>query len=472
MLKSTVGTWVNYATTALFQVLFARRFGAGTDASAYALTFAIAIGVGATFVGTTQAIYLPRLLTASNEVSLEAVGRMLRLTLIALAVFSMIAAGASVIAPVIAPQLNRPGIHFALLIRTACAFGFLQVVVAQLAALCWVRGARLVPAMSPAIPSIVASIPLVASGRVTTPTLYLLLIAGGLVQVIVLTLAAGRNLRFSREPRDRRGEPPLLVSLGLFATGQIVGPFEILIAAHSSRSGGAYFNYAYRAITVAQALIVGGIVAASLPDWSNYVRAQARHRLERSVARTISMTALVLSLAGAIGLVASTTLVHVAFQRGSFSPHDTRVVSEIVNVALLGFVAEGVMLVLGQALAADKRLRVMIVFGQGRAGFLIALVAILGLWDGPVGVAAGYSVANVIALALQLLYVRRDGLLPRQESSLALSTVVVIACTGAASAALLAIDVPWLLGAGLVVAVFAGAIVSTRNGLQTLRRPL
>lgn len=472
MLKSTAGTWVNYATTALFQVLFARRFGASPEASAYALTFAIGVGVGATFVGTTQAIYLPRLLTTSNEVSLATVGRMLRLTLIALTAFGLLAASASLIAPVIAPQLNLPAIHFARLIRTACGFGFLQVIVAQLAALCWARGSRFVPAVSPALPSIVASIPLVATGSVSPATLYLLLIVGSLLQVGVLTLAAGRKLRFSREPRDRRGEPPLLVSLGLFAVGQVVGPFEILIAAHGSQSGGAYFNYAYRAITVAQALIVGGIVAASLPDWSSYVRAEARRKLERSFARTISVTALALSLAGAIGLVASTTLVQAAFQRGSFTAHDTHVVSTIVDAAMLGFAAEGVMLVLGQALAADKRLRMMIVFGQGRAGFLILLVAILGLIDGPVGVAAGYSAANVIALALQLHYVRRDGLLPRHESPLVRSTAVVTVCTGAASAALLASGIPWLLGASLVVAVFAMAMISVRHGLRTLRGPL
>lgn len=67
MAKSTAGTWVNYATTALFQVLFARAFGSSPAASAYALTFAIAVGIGAVFVGTSQVVYLPRLLARDGS---------------------------------------------------------------------------------------------------------------------------------------------------------------------------------------------------------------------------------------------------------------------------------------------------------------------------------------------------------------------------------------------------------------------
>ncbi|MBV9804535.1 MAG: hypothetical protein JO130_15140 [Solirubrobacterales bacterium] len=471
MLKSTVGTWVNYATTALFQVLFASRFGAGTEASAYALSFAIAVGIGATFIGTTQAIYLPRLLTAGDDVSLATVGRMARLLAIALLVFAVVGASASLTSPVIAPKLDLPDIHLALLLRVGCGFGFLQVVVAQAAALCWARGARLLPAMSPAIPSLLASAAVVANRQVSPLTLYLLLIVGSVLQLLVLMAVSGRGLVFSPTPRDRRGEPPMLVSLGLFATAQVILPFELAIAAHGSQTGGAYFNYAYRAVTVAQALIVGGIAAASLPDWSAYVRAGARERLQLSLTRSLSAAALALTLAASVALVASTALVRLAFQRGNFTGHDTRVVSTIVVACLVGFVAEGVTLVLGQALAADRRLPIMIIFGQGRVAVLIALVAVLGLTGGPVGVAAGYSVANLIALALQLLYLHRDGLLAQDDPSLVRSTARVMICTGATGLGLKVLGVAWPMSVALVVAMFAAATVSVRHGIRPLRAP-
>jgi putative peptidoglycan lipid II flippase len=472
VLKSTTGTWINYATTALFQVLFARSFGATPAASAYALTFTISVGIGAVFVGTSQVVYLPRLLARNGEVLTAIVRRVVRLTWLALATFLILAASATLIAPVLAPSLDRAGVHLAALIRLACLFGFSQVLVGQLAVLCWARGARFVPAVSPAWPSILASVPLLAGADVSTATLYLLLTAGSVLQVILLGITAGRNLSFSREPGDRRGEPPTLVSLSTWAVAQLVVPFEVWVAARASATGGADFNYAYRAIAVAEALIVGGIMSAALPDWSDYFRTEARRTLERSIAHTVSVAALALSVAAGVGLVASQTLVRLAFQRGSFTAHDTRVVSAIIVAGLAGFVAEGVMLVLSQAILAERRIRAGIAFGMGRATALLVLVAIFGLTRGPVGVAMGYSVANVLALAAEIAYVCREGIVTRRQARLARSTLLVTASTGVTAALLVPVDVPSLLRAALVVAVFASGLIRLRDSLPRLRTPL
>jgi putative peptidoglycan lipid II flippase len=471
MVKSTAGTWVNYATTAMFQVLFARRFGATNAASAYALTFTISVGLWATFVGTTQLVYLPRLRARSGEVLTAVLGRMGRLTCFSLVIFAVVAAGASLVAPVIAPKLDHPGIHLAGLIRLACLFGFSQVLVGQLAAVCWARGARFVPAVAPVCPSIIASIPLLTDARVSTSTLYVTLTVGSLLQIILLAPTAARGLRLSREPYDRRGEPPTLVSLGAFAVAQLIVPFEVLIAAHASATGGADFNYAYRAIVVVQALIVGGIVAAALPDWSDHVRTEARVTLERSIARTVSMAALALSLAAAVGLVAAEALVRVTFQRGSFTAHDTRVVSAIIIAALVGFVAEGIMLVLSQAILADRRTRAAIAMGMARTAVVMLFVSIFGLTSGPVGVAIGYSAGNVISLAGEIIYVWRKGILTRRQAHLARSTLLVTICTGAAATLLLSVNVPPLLRAAFVLTVFASVAIRLRNSLPKLRTP-
>ncbi len=469
MLKSTIGTWVNYGTTALFQVLFARSFGATPAASAYALTFAIAVGIGAIFVGTSQVVYLPRLLARDGEVFSAIVGRVVRLTWIALAAFGLIAVLAPLIAPVLAPSLDRAGVDVATLIRLACLFGFSQVVVGQLAVLLWARGGRFVPAISPALPSILASIPLVTATVASTASLYLLLTLGSLLQIALLGWSATRHLRFTSDPPDRRGEPPTAVSLSTFAIAQLVVPFMVWIAARASSTGGAEFSYAYRAIAVAEALIVGGIMYAALPDWSDYVRTQAWATLERSIAQAVSFAALSLSVAAAVGLVASQTLVRIAFQRGSFTAHDTRVVSAIIVAGLAGFLAEGVMLVLSQAILAQKRIRAGIAFSMGRASAMIILAAILGLAWGPVGVAVGYSAANVLALTAELAYVYRKGIVTRAQAPVARSTLVVAAATGLTAVLLLPVHMPTLAQAALVVAIFGSGLIKLRGSLPRPR---
>lgn len=468
MLKSTIGTWVNYATTALFYVLFASRFGATGTASAFITTFTLAIAISSIFIGTTQSIYIPRLISSGGEVLSEGIRWMAWLTLGALALFSAFALIAPALAPVIAPTLNRPGVHVVALMRYAAAFGFCQVLAGQLAALSWARGGRFIPATAPAVPSIVAAIPLLLLDQVSTPDLYALLTAGTLLQVVLLAAITARGLRLTHEPLQKLGRLTL-AWLGTFTMAQFIVPFEVLIAARTSASGGADFSYAYRALAVAQLLIVGGVAYAVLPDWSGYARANARLALERSIARTTALAALALSLAAVIGLVALPTLVRVAFQRGSFTAHDTHVVSTILSAALVGFVAEGVMLVLGFALVADRRTRASIMVGVVRATAVLVLVSIFGLTGGLVGVAVGYSAANVLALTVLLIYVIRAGMLTGQQSQLARSSVLVVLVTGLAGGALLIINAPEIVRVLLVLTVFAGSTVSMRQRLPSLR---
>lgn len=470
MLRSTVGTWVNYATTALFYVVFARSFGATSHASAFITTFTIAIAIGGIFSGTAQSIYVPRLLSAGGGVLSAGIRRMAWLTLLALAVFAAFAAFAPVLAPVIAPTLDRPGVGLVALMRYAAVFGLCQVLVGQLAALAWARGARFVPATTPALPSIVASVPLLLNGHLSAPSLYALLTVGCLLQIVVLAVTSARGLRFTSEPLHDLGGVTV-AWLGAFAVSQFIVPFEVLIAAHTSASGGAEFNYAYRALSVAQLLIVGGLAYAALPDWSDFARADARAALERSIARTLSLAGLALSLAAAIGLVASRPLVQLAFQRGSFTAHDTQVVSAILTAALVGFLAEGVMLVLSPALVADRRSRSAITIGVARTAAVIVLVAIFGLTGGLVGVAVGYSVANVLALTLLLVYVVRAGMLTRRQLRLAGSSALVALLTGAAGGVVLVLGAPPLAGAVIVAVVFAGAVASLRDCLPGIRVP-
>src|SRR3989442_6222711 len=62
MIRATGGTWLSYATTVLFQVLFALRFGTDHPASAYVIVFAVIAGVSGVLVSTAQSVGASRLL--------------------------------------------------------------------------------------------------------------------------------------------------------------------------------------------------------------------------------------------------------------------------------------------------------------------------------------------------------------------------------------------------------------------------
>lgn len=469
MLKATVGTWLNYATTVIFQVLFAARFGSGAAASAYVLSFTIAVAIGAIFIFTTQSIYIPRLISRDGHVLSKGIRQIIVLTFFALVLFLVFAAVASPLVSTIAAKLNAPGAHLPAVMRWAAVFGFSQVVVGQLAAVAWARGLRFIPAVTPAIPSLVASVPLALGHHVSAQTLYLLLTVGTLFQVALLAITSCARLRFSSERLDGLGRLTFGF-LGAYMVAQFIVPFEVLVAAHASTGGGPHFNYAYRTLAVVQLLIVGGLTLGALPEWSNYVKASARLRFQRSVVETASVAALALCLAAAIALVASTSLVRLAFQHGTFSSHDTQAVSSIVLAALVGFVAEGLILVLSPALIADRRNRAAIVIGLCRTGCVVALVAIFGFSAGPVGVAIGYSAGNLILLLAQLAYMWRWKILTLRELKLIRSTIVVVGTTVLAAAAALLLPVPTLARSCLVLAVFAGLYLALDDTLPSIPR--
>ena len=52
MIRASAATWLNYATTLVFQILFAARFGSSDVAGAFVIAFAVAISLGGVFVST------------------------------------------------------------------------------------------------------------------------------------------------------------------------------------------------------------------------------------------------------------------------------------------------------------------------------------------------------------------------------------------------------------------------------------
>src|SRR4051794_12781387 len=99
MLRATAGTWLNYSTTLVFQLLFAREFGAGVEASSYQLVFYLAIAASSVFINTAQAVFVPRLLLPGGELDPRVTRVLVYVVIASLGLFAIADAVAGFLAP-------------------------------------------------------------------------------------------------------------------------------------------------------------------------------------------------------------------------------------------------------------------------------------------------------------------------------------------------------------------------------------
>ena len=107
VLRSTLGTWVNYTTTIALQILFASRFGSSAEASGYLISFALVIAIGAVFVSTAQSLYVPRLVSLEGLVLSRGLRKIAALTIWAAGIFGLLAVLAPLLAPIIFGGLDE-----------------------------------------------------------------------------------------------------------------------------------------------------------------------------------------------------------------------------------------------------------------------------------------------------------------------------------------------------------------------------
>jgi putative peptidoglycan lipid II flippase len=240
-----------------------------------------------------------------------------------------------------------------------------------------------------------------------------------------------------------------------------------LVAGAGDPASAVRFDYAVRGTTVAQQLLIGGLVVAALPDWS--ARRRAGLTIGRDVATTGLIACLLLVAAASIAFVAAPVITAVAFERGAFLSADTDAVATLVRWLLVGFVAEGVGLVLVQAIVAAGRNDLALVIGFGRLAIQATTTVVLGVSFGAAGVSAAYSVAFAIASAGIVLLARRQGLFepPRFIAMRVVAGSILVAASAAVLYALRGI-IPPAYGA-VLVGVIAGVGIVALGLTPTLR---
>jgi peptidoglycan biosynthesis protein MviN/MurJ (putative lipid II flippase) len=454
MIRASAAIWLNYATTLVFQVFFAAQFGTSTMAAAFVIAFAAAVSIGGVFTSTTLTIAVPRMLDPDGAIARPAAKLLGFIAALVVVTSSAVALGANALGSAFGPVVGVGADVMSSLIVSAAAFLAASALAGVAGSIVLARGRRFIPAFVPALPSTLGAAYLLLANSPTVTETFRAVAWGALLQMLVITAAVlWPRPRSVAAPRLQIGVIAILtvVQLLLFS---MVPVLQRILAAIDDPSGAARFDYAARATQVAQQLLIGGLLLAILPDWAAVHRRSTR--IGRRVLSATVVGAFVLTTGATIGLVAAPSLIQLAFQRGAFTAVDTAAVALVARVLLPGFVAEGLALILVQAMLATARNDLALGLGFFRVAVQALLTLLLGIAIGAVGVAVAYSVSSVLSLSYALFICARLGFL-RGGAQLMLRSGVACALTVAAGAAATIagpIVPPWL-GATAVLSVAA-----------------
>lgn len=454
MLRATFGTWINYATTLAFQILFVARFGTTSGASAYILAFAIVISVVGIMVSTAQTVVSGRLMADGDRLRSGALKLLTGIVVVA-AVFSV---AVLLLAPQLGGALSR-ATHYGAeqstaLFRIGSAVCFLQVLGGAAAVIDLVRGYRFAPTIAPAMPTLTASIALAFLSTLTPVGAFELFALGSVFQVVIVAIPALSGIKVAREPILRTGSATVLMVVSLSLLSLVLPIERAVVGLHSVRDIAAY-DYGMRSLRAVQQLIVGGAMLATLGDWSSWHLDQRRKELMHRLVSSVAVLSIAFTLAASIAAVAGRAIVALTYQHGAFTASDTTAVLGVVLFGLPGFCAEGVGLVLTSALAGARYNVALAMLGFANFASRVLLALLLGRMYGALGVAAAYSVISV-AVLLPTIYLVATRLMIATVDLGRLRPVLIVSGGTIASAlvlATLASQWPAALRGAVVIAI-------------------
>lgn len=395
MIRATAATWLNYATTLIFQILFAANFGTSGEAGAFAIAFAVAVSFGGVFVTTTLTNVLPRMADKEGAIpqpAIRVLAVLAGLTIVSAAGLGLASNG---LAEVIAPLIGVPSGAMSTLLALAAMFLATVGISGVLGSIALIRGRRFVPAFGPALPSTLGAVYLLGVGAPSVSVTFGAIAVGGVLQgALVGAAALWPRPRIAPAPPLRLGRIAAVSVLLLLLMGLLPALLRIL-AATADPAGAAQFDYAMRGMQVALQLLIGGLLLAVLPDWTT--RHNQGADISSAVIVTTAVTTLALFAAGSVALVAAPALVELVYERGAFVGRDTDAVALLTRILVPGFVAEGLQFIIAQALLATGRTDIVLRMWSVRFAAQLVLSIVLGLGWGAVGVAAAYSISMLLA---------------------------------------------------------------------------
>jgi putative peptidoglycan lipid II flippase len=178
-----------------------------------------------------------------------------------------------------------------------------------------------------------------------------------------------------------------------------------------------------------------------------------------------------------VALVAAPPIVELVYERGAFVGSDTEAVVLITRILVPGFVAEGLWLVIAQAMLATGRIGLVLRVWTVRFVAQLILTTLLGSRWGASGVAAAYAVSMLISTGVAAMAARNLGILGGGSPLLIRALGVGLLTAGAAVGLVAAGDwiSPWVAAVAVLAVVLVGGyrwgllgtVVATLRGERT-----
>lgn len=197
-----------------------------------------------------------------------------------------------------------------------------------------------------------------------------------------------------------------LAFASLVATSSIV--IDQSMASYLGSGAVSSFNFGIK--VVALVLGIGALAISNViyPEFARLVAEEHWSDVKRVMSTYMKWTFLAGLVAAGIGIVISTPVVRLLFERGSFTPEDTAVVSEIQQCFLIQVPFHVSSLVTVRLLSALGRNQVLVVCSVINAVVNVVGNRLLMYRMGPAGIALATSITYVVAFVFLWVATRRE----------------------------------------------------------------
>jgi len=162
--------------------------------------------------------------------------------------------------------------------------------------------------------------------------------AGTAIQLVLCWSASRSLVRVPRYGTESLGLREILVKPAMFLLYAALISGNILVtrafATHAGPGMAAAFDYCLRCLSVVVAYLVYPVANSLVPELAHLQGSNEIARARRLISRSVRWMAVASVVAGAAGLLVRTKAIEILFERGSFTPESTALVSAV----FLGFV--------------------------------------------------------------------------------------------------------------------------------------